>query len=606
MLHLPHHDGSALFVDQPNPSLGDVVTVRLRIPHSSASSAVWIRTVGDGEPLFVQAQVDFTDDIETWWYARLRIQNPVTHYRWRLTNPDRWVTQSGTLRYDPTDAGDYRLVAHRPPPDWASDAIFYQIFPDRFARSATAPAWQQFPDWSTPSGWQDPVIESTPGTLTQLYGGDFRGVEERLDHLTALGVNAIYSTPFFPGRSNHRYDATTFDHVDPLLGGDAALAQLVAALHARGIRFVGDLTTNHSGVTHDWFTRAQADATSEEAQFYSFLNHPHEYETWLGVESLPKFDHSSKGLTDRLFDAPDSVVRRYLCDPFDFDGWRIDVANMTGRSGGQDLNHQVGRQLRRTLHETSAEALLIAEHCHDASNDLVGDGWYSTMNYAGFTNAICSWLGSWFPLDHLEAPPRMRAQTGREVQQSLDAFAASISWRSRAANLNLLGSHDSVRFRSIVGDNASLHSIGTTLLMTFPGIPSVFQGDEFAMVGTHSHLSRSPLQWDQPHDQSTFNNHRNAIAARRESVALRRGGFRWVCVGDDHLTFLREHNDGVTLVHAARSTDTVDTEAIDASLLAAGYEAGHSTTSLLTGADVSLRDGLHIEGPSGAVVLQLK
>lgn len=572
-LDQPHHDGSALYVSDQQPLLGGCVTVRLRVPTASASTAVWVRLVRNGEPLFVAATIEHSNEFETWWSADLHLQNPVTHYRWRLNNPDRWLTQSGCFPHDPSDATDFRLVTHSAPPDWVGDAVFYQIFPDRFARSLDAENWQKFPEWADRASWIDPVIEPVPQALTQIYGGNFAGVSEHIDHLTALGVTAIYSTPFFPGGSNHRYDAATFDHVDPLLGGDEALVQLVEDLHKSDIRFVGDLTTNHSGVGHDWFVSAQANAESEEATFYTFLEHPQAFETWLGVDTLPKFDHSSVALSQRLIEQPDSVVKRYLNPPFNFDGWRIDVANMTGRLNDQDLNHEVGRRLRKSINEVNPEAVLIAEHCHDATADLVGDSWYSTMNYAGFTNPICCWLGSWFPPGPNSGDPAvLRPQTGHDVKQTIDSFAAGVSWRARMANLTLLGSHDSVRFRSVVNNDADLHAIGVLLLMSFPGTPSVFQGDEFGLLGHHSHVTRSPIPWDGlgAKEHETFDFFRRMIAARRDNTALRRGGFRWVSAGQDHLTFLREHRDGNVLVHADRS-GTTPTNELTSSLIAAGY-----------------------------------
>jgi alpha-glucosidase len=229
---------------------------------------------------------------------------------------------------------------------------------------------------------------------------------------------------------------------------------------------------------------------------------------------------------------------------------------MTGRLRESDLNHQVGRRLRASMAAINPETLLIAEHCHDATADLSGDGWYSTMNYAGFTNPICDWLGSWFPPGPQATDPQvLRSIGGALAAATITEFAASISWRSRCSNMTLLGSHDSVRFRSLVGGDRHAHHIGATLLMTMPGTPSVFQGDELGLSGSHSHLSRAPMPWDDETqwDHETLHHYQMLIAARRSSSALRRGGFRWVSIGEDHLTFLREAKKEVILVHADRT-----------------------------------------------------
>ena len=205
----------------------------------------------------------------------------------------------------------------------------------------------------------------------------------------------LYLTPVFPARSNHRYDASTFDHVDPVLGGDEAFAALVEAAHARGLRVMGDLTTNHTGDAHEWFLAARADAASPEAGFYSFDEHPERYASWLGVTSLPKLDQSSPELRARLYDGPGSVVARWL--EAGLDAWRIDVANMTGRAGAQDLAHDVARTLVATARAVRPDAWVLAEHGHDAGGDLQGDGWHGTMDYAGFTRPVWTWLATATP-----------------------------------------------------------------------------------------------------------------------------------------------------------------------------------------------------------------
>ena len=140
-------------------------------------------------------------------------------------------------------------------PDWHVESVVYQVFPDRFASSG---ARRHAAEWAIPRDWDELPTGRGPETPFEWFGGDLGGIEERLDHLTSLGVNVLYLTPVFPARSTHRYDATSFESVDPLLGGDDALASLVRAAHAKGIRVLGDLTTNHVGSGHEWFLAAQA------------------------------------------------------------------------------------------------------------------------------------------------------------------------------------------------------------------------------------------------------------------------------------------------------------------------------------------------------------
>jgi alpha-glucosidase len=572
----PHHDGSPAYVATASPSLGEDVGVRVRVPHapdgSPAAETVVLRQVHDGEPAFSLAEVESSDASGTWWRADVHVRNPVTGYRFLLSGGAggyRWLTGSGPHARDVTDAGDFRLVAHPAVPDWVGDAVAYQVFPDRFARSGVQ---RPAPEWAEPAGWDDPVVHAGPSTPRQWYGGDLDGVAQHLDDVRDLGANLLYLTPVFPARSNHRYDAVSFDRVDPVLGGDDALRRLVAAAHERGLRLVGDLTTNHTGDGHDWFTRAVADPASPEAAFYRFGATPAEYEGWLGHATLPKLLHHSPELRRRLYDGDGSVVARWLREGLD--GWRIDVANMTGRSQGDDLAHEVARVLQRTLRATNPDAWLLAEHGHDAAADLLGDGWHGTMDYNGFTRPVWAWLnggsahgpGEPHGLGFLGLPVPMPVLPASSVVATMREVHAAMPWRSWLACTSHLDSHDSARFRTVTGGGTSgwvdragrgrpLHLVGLALQMTLPGVPSVFAGDELGLTGVDGEHARTPYPWHRREewDAPTLAAYRSWIALRTGNVALRRGGLRWVHAGEDSMTFLREHPDQRVLVHAARA-----------------------------------------------------
>ncbi|MGL4257578.1 MAG: alpha-amylase family glycosyl hydrolase, partial [Microbacterium sp.] len=345
MTLVPHHDGSALHVSALAPELGDVVRVRLRVPAGYGPlAAVRTRSNPDHEPEWTDAALLGTAGGWDWWDAPVTVRNPRHGYRWMLQHEDgrvEWLNQTGLHRIETLDAEDFALVAHPAPPAWLNEAVMYQVFPDRFARSAQADS-HSTPDWAIPAEWSDPVDPVAPARSQQFYGGDLDGVVEKLDHLALLGVNLLYLTPVFPAESNHRYDAASFERVDPLLGGDEAYIRLVEAAHARGIRVIGDLTSNHSGDSHEWFRSALGHPGAPEEEFYYFTDEGNtEYVSWLGYPSLPKFDWSSEELRRRFISGEDSVVAKWLKPPYSADGWRIDVANMTGRLGSVDLNAEV-------------------------------------------------------------------------------------------------------------------------------------------------------------------------------------------------------------------------------------------------------------------------
>jgi alpha-glucosidase len=604
-----HHDGSALHVPAGTPALGDVVPVRVRVPADGPAPDVWLRVVEDGEPRVYPARADGGDEHERWFTADVPVTNPVTSYRFLLARPGGeqvWLNGSGLHARDVPDAADFRLSVHAPGPDWARDAVVYQVFPDRFARSSgryEGPPDGPLPDWALPAAWSDEPIGGGPGTGTQLYGGDLGGIEARLDHLQRLGVDTLYLTPFFPGRSNHRYDASTFDHVDPLLGGDEAMASLSRALHGRGMRLVGDLTTNHTGDAHDWFRRAVADPSSPERSFYYWTDEEPGYVGWLGHASLPKLDHHAAALAERLIEGPGSVVGRYLGDPFAMDGWRIDVANMTGRQGADDLTHDVARRLRHAMAARNPDAVLIAEHFHDAAADMVAGGWHGTMNYSAFTRPVWTWLADpATDVRYVELPVPVPRRAGPAAVAAMREFGAAVPWSVTTHQWNLLGSHDTARIRTLTG-SADLVEVGAGLLFTYPGTPVVFAGDEGGAVGSNGEHARVPMPWDAVDagggpgwDARTFEVYRSLIALRRSSRALREGGLRWLLAEDDAVAYLRETPDERVLVVAARAPWRG--AVLPAHLLAAGEQPEnlHGGAALAVAAD-----GLHVPGDGPGV-----
>ncbi len=549
---LPHHDGSETYVPDPHPTLGGRVDVLLRVPRASDVTGAWVRVINDGEPELVQATVDRQDERDTWLRARLPVVNPVVSYRFLLdggAHGYQWLNGTGLHSRDVADAADFRLSTYAPPPDWATGTM-YQIFPDRFAKSVDRPA----PPWAKPAAWDDPVIGEGPDTPLQYFGGDLDGITSHLDHIASLGVGTLYLTPFFPANSNHRYNASTFGQVDPLLGGDAAMARLAEAARARGMRLMGDLTTNHCGDTHEWFQAALADPDSPEAKFFFFAEHPQRYAGWWGMREMPIFDHRSLELRRRLYDGPDSVVAKWL-GPHALDAWRIDVANMTGIRGDINLSHEVATIIRRTMAQTVSQSFLQAESNHDASRDLLGDGYQGTMNYAAFTRPLWQWLlpPQQRPYAHGKYP-MLPNLPGRLVAEAMREFAGVTPWQGTLHAMNLIGSHDTHRVASLLGDPKRV-DVAFGLLAAYPGVPMIYAGDEIGLAMLGPEYARIPMPWAHPDrwDAARLTHTRALFGVRAGSAALRRGGLRWVNVGDDALTFLREAPGETVLVHAARA-----------------------------------------------------
>jgi len=565
MLAAAHHDGSPLYVSTMSPRLGESVTLRLRTHRDHQPAMVVLRTVHDGEPFVAHAEVSQSDGVDTWWEVSIEARNTITHYRWLLSGGAyeySWLTAAGLIDHDVPDATDFVITALPAPPAWMLSSVIYQVFPDRFARgsqfdqedTSAAKYGTALPDWAVPRAWGQHPEGRSPNTPFEFYGGDLDGVREHLDHLQALGVDTLYMTPIFPAGSSHRYDASTFDTIDPLLGGDAALASLNRAAHERGMQVIGDITLNHSGATHEWFVAAQDPAAPEREYFRFGDEFTHGYVCWWDIPSLPKFDHTSAALRDRLVRDPDSTIRRWVGGIEGFDGWRVDVANMSGRMGATDLAHELARDTLEAMRLEDPDLLLVAEHGHDASDDLLGDGWHGTMNYAGFTRQVWSWLRSpEFNENFIGLPVEIPVITGQSAVASMRAFHGRIPWRSLLASWNILGSHDTARIRTVVG-TAERQIAALAMAVGLPGVPMIFAGDGIGETGWWGEDARTTFPWNTPEnwESSILEAYTDLIHLRRSSSALATGGLRWVHVGNDSLAFLREHPDETLLIVVTR------------------------------------------------------
>jgi alpha-glucosidase len=519
LLDEPHHDGSELYVD------GD--TLRVHVPLDV--DAVVLRYVEDGEARGVEASTDG----DGWWSARLPLTNPVMNYRWLLSGGEvgyAWLNGLGLVTHDVPDADDFVFSADAGP-DWHLRSVVYEIFPDRFA---TTGAGGDPPEWAVPRDWHQLPNGRAPETPYEWFGGDLPGVEAHLDHIERLGANVIYLTPVFPAGSTHRYDATTFEHVDPLLGGDEALASLARAAHTRGMRVVSDLTTNHTGDRHEWFKGG-------ERELYLF-DEDGDYEAWWGIKTLPKLNWRSPELRRRF----QHVARKWLQPPFELDGWRVDVANMSGRTHATDLNRDVAPTLRRVLGENS---LLVAEHFHDYRPDF--RGWHGVMNYAGFSRPVWAWLRGELALRYFELPVPMPRFGGSASAATMRAFRAGVPWNFVLHSWAILDSHDSPRFRTMAGSEER-QLVGVGLQMTTPGVPMLFAGDELGLEGEWGEDARRTMPWDEPLPP-LFEQYRRLIALRRSSQTLARGSLRYAYVDDDVIAYLRETRDERLLCLASRA-----------------------------------------------------
>jgi alpha-glucosidase len=553
-----HHDGSALYIPEQKPKLGQKVKVRIRIHESLGDlKQVLIRQSESGEAFMGEKLKVFAKRHGwSWLEGSLTLHNPNVHYRFFIELRNResfWLNSQGLHEIDQSDRDDFKINIHNSVPKWASGAVLYEVFPDTFAKSGEdSPA----PAWALPKKWSDRVIPKGPGVSTQFFGGNLMGIEEKLDHLKKLGVTILYMTPFFPSRSNHRYDAASFDFVDPLLGGDEALSSLIQKAHSLGMKVMGDLTANHTGSSHEWFVAAYKNPSAKESDFYYFTEENTKYDAWWGFPSLPKLNWNSQELRKRFIRGKSSVVGKWLRPPYSLDGWRIDVANMAGLIREDDFNQEIANQIRSTMQEVSPESFLVGEFTADASTRISGENYQSAMTYSNFTRPIWRWL--WNPKEKREEIQLGVGRKGIDAEQMVALhrqFAGTFPWHVRMHNLNALDTHDTGRFRTFTIPGSQ--RVASTLQFTLPGIPMLFAGDEFGLDGTTGEDSRTPIPWngERKSDSSLIPFYTQLAQLRKKHRALVDGSVRFIYASKEAVMFTRENKTETILVCVSRKQD---------------------------------------------------
>jgi neopullulanase len=426
-------------------------------------------------------------------------------------------------------------------PDWVRDAVFYQIFPDRFARSLTVAKPLGLAEWG-----------SRP-TYHGYQGGDLVGVVEHLDYLQDVGVNAIYFTPIFQSASNHRYHTHDYEKVDPMLGGNAALRRLIDEAHRRGIKIVLDGVFNHASrgffQFHDILENGAESPYVDWFHINSFPLNAYDpekalgYGAWWGLPALPKFNVRSPGARKYLLD----IARQWI--DFGIDGWRLDVANEID-------DDEFWREFRATVHAGNPDAYIVGEVWNDSSHWLKGDMWDAVMNYMFTRACVAFFIGDRVDESELKRTSLYPVgETGAEgFARQIDALLALYHPNVTAVMLNLLDSHDMARFVTLARGDKSALRLATLFQMTYPGAPSIYYGDEIGLDGGHDPLNRAAFPWDEADwDHDLLHDFQRLIALRKSHPALRRGSFVPLYASNDVYAFARSL-DGETFVIALNTS----------------------------------------------------
>jgi len=538
-----------------------------------------------------------------YWEALLDVAPGEVEYAFVLEDGDRDVRDPRAFRIEPEALPILRT------PDWAKDAIWYQIFPERFANGDPTNDPEPVRAWT--SDWNEAAdFEGADGqtfweffVYQRMYGGDLAGIEQRLDHLEELGVNAIYLNPIFHAEGPHKYNATDFRHVDTRFGAgedyaeatrgedladpstwtwtpsDRLFLDFLRTVKARGFRVILDAVFNHVGVAHPAFRDVQE--RGDESPFKDWFEvrsfSPFEYSGWAGFGELPVFAKSEHGFaSDAVKDHVFAVTRRWMDpdgdgDPSDgIDGWRLDVP--------AELPMSFWREWRAFVKSLNPDAYITGEVWNRADEWLDGRTFDAVMNYR-FAEPVVAWVGN------VE-----RRITPSELDRRLLELRLAYPEEATYALMNLTNSHDTDRLTSMLfnpdrpydrSNQTQRHDdyrsgrpsdevfakarLVALFQATYVGAPMVYYGDEVGMWGPDDPTNRQPMVWrdlgeyDDPdvHFMEEHWEHYRAVCAlRRRFAALRRGTFRTLaCDDDEHLYAFERRLGGEVLVVALNAGD---------------------------------------------------
>ncbi|HEY8238433.1 MAG TPA: alpha-amylase family glycosyl hydrolase, partial [Candidatus Limnocylindrales bacterium] len=475
-------------------------------------------------------------------------------------------------------------------PDWAKGAVAYQIFPDRFfdgdpTNNPTPDAVQGtdgadvfrygdvYGNKVLPKAWTDlpegycrayQGVTCNEGPLGRdFFGGDLAGVTAKLDDLAALGVTVIYLNPIFAAPSNHRYDTSSYDFIDPDLGTRADFDALVQGAEARGMRVLLDGVFNHVASDSPWFDRARrfADVGACEAAdspfraWFTFrppaANEPSPcaastpggddtyYVGWFGFDTIPEVIEQS-GVYD-IFTGPDGVVPSWI--RAGTGGWRLDVMD--------NLSHKFMRLIRESAKAADPDALVLGEKWDDASIFLLGDQADSTMNYR-FRRAVIGLVNG----DTNDLDGAIAGLTPSQFRERMLGVMEDYPAPAWETLLNLVDSHDTTRIlwtlapgRDDPAEKESVEGLAaakakvrlvSAIQLTWPGIASIYYGTEAGLTGHDDPDDRRPYPWDSI-DTELRDWYRTLGQLRADHEALRTGDLQFLAADDDTgtLAYLR-------------------------------------------------------------------
>ncbi len=457
-------------------------------------------------------------------------------------------------------------------PDWAKGAVIYQVFPDRFCKVGAPSLAGKIEPYRIHESWQEDVDwrPNEKGEIlnNDFFGGNFRGITEKMDYIASLGTTILYLNPISKSFSSHRYDTGDYKTPDPMLGTIEDFRALCDAAHSRGIRVILDGVYSHTGSDSLYFDQeghfggkgAYSDPNSPYRSWYTFHQYPDRYNSWWGFHTLPTVNKMDPAFMEYIIDGEDSVVAFWLAQGAD--GFRLDVVD--------ELPNEFVLRLKRRIRQIRPDALLIGEVWEDASNKIAYDvrrRYFvdgvldSCMNYP-FRTAI---------LQFMRGP-----DDGSALREAVMTIAENYPPQVLACNMNLLGSHDTPRILTALADDfegtreeyAARHlsedqrklgedrlRMASFLQFMLPGAPSIYYGDEAGMEGHKDPFNRRPYPWGRE-DADLLAHYQKLGALRKAQAPLQLGDIQFAQAGGQKLAFTRSFGGRQLWIYVNRCADS--------------------------------------------------
>lgn len=484
--------------------------------------------------LSLQMEKAYSNRLFDWYEARLTLTDTRLAYVFLIEGQDETVyfSEDGPTATYNFKLGYYNFFQYPyinpadivKPVEWMKNAVFYQIFVDRFNRGNT-----EKDDAYINMKWGD---KPTPKSFA---GGDLKGITEKLDYIKDLGISVIYLTPVFKSISNHKYDISDYYEIDPQFGTNADLKELIDSAHRRGMRIVLDAVFNHVSDRLPQFEDVVLKGR-ESKYFDWFIIHGDKvdkktgnYEQFAACRYMPKLNTSNPEVRNFLTD----IALHYIKD-YDIDGWRLDVSD--------EISQEYWRDFRRAVKAAKSDAVIIGENWHDAYRNLRGDQYDSIMNYS-FTKAV---------LDYLVFNTADSQETAWHLNELLLRNKEGIN----KMMLNLLDSHDTDRFFTQVKENRSLLKQALAMLFFYQGAPCIYYGTEVLLPGGYDPDCRRCMPWEETGPDGKYADIRlliRTLSDFRKSEPLGDGFYRYssesgmlvmTCTTQEHIYRLLVNRSG--------------------------------------------------------------